>query len=582
VTEPTGTTSASRLANDIAPAILDAFEEHQARFGEITRRARARFDARDWQGSIDDAVERLDLYAEVIGRIEGRVRDALGEATPDRDVWTGAKALYSRLVAEREDREIAETFFNSMTRRVFATVGVDANIEFVDTDVEAPPSAAAIARTYDGHASTAVLVETVLGDVFPGAAFVDLAGHAALASSRIEDALGRRVDAIQAVPTPFFRRKGAYVVGRLRSAAGATPFALALLHGDTGVGVDAVLLGENDLSILFSFTRSHFHVDAGPPGRLVAFLKELMPRKPRAEIYIAVGFHKHGKTELYRDLLRFLAETDARFDVVPGTPGLVMVVFAMTGYDVVFKVIRDEFPAGKSVTRSGVMEKYRLVFRHDRAGRLVEAQEFEHLRFDRSRFAPGLIEELRRSCGRHVAVGPDTVVLHHAYVERRVVPLDVHVARADAASREAAVVDFGRSIKDLAATNIFAGDLLPKNFGVTRHGRVVFYDYDELGMLVDYTFRDLPESSLDDDAFEEAWFGAAPYDVFPEEFPRFVGLPPDLRAVFERHHADLYDVATWRDVQARIASGEIVDIFPYEVSRRLGGRTAPVDPRLST
>jgi isocitrate dehydrogenase kinase/phosphatase len=571
VDERARTTTASGRANEVAPAILAAFDEHQERFLEITRRARRRFDDRDWQGSVDDAAERLDLYPETIGAVERGIRATLAEAIADRDVWTGAKAVYSGSVADREDREIAETFFNSVTRRLFATVGVDANVEFVDPDVASEPARPrSPIRSVEREGATTSLVERIVREVLPGADFADLAADARLAAESIDRGLGSPPLVAELVPTPFFRRKGAYVVGRLRGGGQALAFALALLHEDDGVTLDAVLLGQNDLSVLFSFTRSHFHVDAGPPAALVAFLKELMPAKPVAELYISIGFHKHGKTELYRDLLHFLTTSDARFDTVPGTPGLVMVVFAMAGYDVVFKVIRDEFPVAKTVTRSSVMEKYRLVFRHDRAGRLVEAQEFEHLRFDRSRFAPALVEELERACGRHVAVDADAVVIHHAYVERRVTPLDVYVKRAPQAAREAAVVDFGRSIKDLAATNIFPGDLLPKNFGLTRHDRVVFYDYDELGMLEDFTFRDLPESTLEEEAFDEPWFGAAPYDVFPEEFPRFVGLPGDLLAVFETHHRDLYDAASWRAMQRRIADGEIVDIFPYHESRRLG------------
>jgi isocitrate dehydrogenase kinase/phosphatase len=566
------TPTASRLANDAAPAIANAFDEHQRRFLDITRRARSRFDGRDWRATVDDAVERLDLYGEVIDGLEAIVRDILGDAIEDRDTWTGVKAVYSGLVTERDDRDIAETFFNSVTRRVFATVGVDANIEFVDTDDDGTPRPSPVvdvARVDEAGGSTAALLERVVRAAMPGAAFAGLPEQARHAAVRLESALGEPPAALETVPTPFFRRKGAYVVGRAIGPAGDLPLALTLLHDDRGVVVDAVLLGENDLSILFSFTRSHFHVDAGPPSALATFLKRLMPRKPVAEIFIAIGFHKHGKTELYRDLLRHLATTDGRFDFVPGTPGLVMVVFGMPGYDVVFKIIRDEIPAAKTVTRASVMQKYRLVFRHDRAGRLVEAQEFEHLRFDRRRFTPELVEELRRACGRHVAVTEDAVVVHHAYVERRVTPLDVYVKSAEPSGRVAAVADFGQSIKDLAATNVFPGDLLPKNFGLTRHGRVVCYDYDELGMLLDFTFRDLPESTLEDDALDEPWFGAAPYDVFPEEFPRFVGLARDLLDAFEQRHRDLYEARSWREIQRRIADGEIVDIFPYAESRRL-------------
>lgn len=572
MTDPPRTSGAAPEA--AAAMILAAFDAHQARFLEITRRARGRFDERDWQGSIDDAIERLDLYPEVVAATLGRLRMDLAGAVEDRATWTAARAAYSARIGGRDDREIAETFFNSVTRRLFSTVGVDANVEFVEADPP-PQERDPPVRAYELDGPVSGLVERLVRDILPGATFGNLSADASAAAERIALVAGGDPVGLDVVPAAFFRRKGAYVVGRVRARTGPVPFALAVLHGDGGVSVDAMLLGENDLSVLFSFTRSHFHVDGGPAGPLVRFLKELMPRKPVSELYTAIGFHKHGKTQLYRDLLAFLAASEARFDRVPGTPGLVMVVFAMPGYDVVFKVIRDEFPSTKTVTRSGVMEKYRLVFRHDRAGRLVEAQEFEHLRFDRSRFAPALVDELAHACGRHVAVDRDTVVIHHAYVERRVTPLDVYVKRADPTAREAAVVDFGRSIKDLAATNIFPGDLLPKNFGLTRHGRVVFYDYDELGLLRDFTFRELPASTLEDEAFDEPWFGAAPYDVFPEEFPRFVGLPADLRAVFETHHRDLYEATSWRAMQRRIAEGEIVDIFPYDASRRLRGPTPP-------
>jgi isocitrate dehydrogenase kinase/phosphatase len=560
-----------RLASEAGAAILSAFEEHQRRFLEITRRARGRFDERDWRGSVGDAIERLDLYPEVIAAAESRIRELLGGSVEDRELWAAARARFSAVIAGRDDVEIGETFYNSVTRRLFATVGVDPNVQFVDegSDRHGANTGRSPVGSYATAASTAEMLERVVDDVLPGAAFVNLTDDARRAAGRLEACLGGPATRAEVVPTAFFRRKGAYVVGRIGADERSISFALAVLNADLGVGLDALLVGENDLSILFSFTRSHFHVDAGPPGALVAFLKELMPRKPVAEIFTSIGFHKHGKTQLYRDLLRFLDTSDARFDFVPGTPGLVMVVFAMPGYDVVFKVIRDEFPAAKTVTRAVVMERYRMVFRHDRAGRLVEAQEFEHLRFDRSRFAGGLVEELERACGRHVAVDADTVVIHHAYVERRVTPLDVFVKRDEQAARHAAVVDFGQAIKDLAATNIFPGDLLPKNFGLTRHGRVVFYDYDELGMLLDFTFRELPESTLEDDAFDEPWFGAAPYDVFPEEFPRFIGLSSELRDVFETHHRDLYEAASWRAMQQRIAEGEIVDIFPYDASHRL-------------
>jgi isocitrate dehydrogenase kinase/phosphatase len=356
----------------------------------------------------------------------------------------------------------------------------------------------------------------------------------------------------------------------MRCGPETVPLVLALRNGEAGVVVDAVLVDEDDASVLFSFTRSYFHVEVERPYDLVQFLSSVMPRKPVAELYSAIGFHKHGKTEQYRDLLAHLAGNPGRFAPAPGVPGLVMVVFTMEGYDFVFKVIRDVFGAPKRITRSRVRDRYRLVFRHDRAGRLIDAQEFEHLQFERDRFEPALLDELLTACSRLVRIEGDRVVIDHAYVERRVDPLNLYVRQSAADAAGAAVVDYGGAIKDLASTNIFPGDMLLKNFGVTRHGRVVFYDYDELALLSDCKFRKLPEAThTDDEMGDEPWFGVDDADLFPEEFRNFLGLPADLRAVFESHHADLFDVGFWRGIQQRLEGGEIIDIFPYSPDRRL-------------
>jgi isocitrate dehydrogenase kinase/phosphatase len=568
--------SASRLANLAGNDIVESFERYQDAFGAVNRRAPGRFERRDWRGAVEDAVARLDLYGGVIDGLESSVRATLGRRVSDRLVWASMKAVYSGLITGREDWELAETFFNSVTRRVFATVGVDRNIEFVDSDFEGPPAGddASLCRVYETRAGTSELLELILRDGWFDAPYEDAARDARLAAARLTErlrALGAgAVERAEVISAPFFRRKGAYLLGRVFSGAVSVPFALALLNGERGIVVDAVLDDEDDISILFSFTRSHFSVDMWPPHQLVQFLKLLMPRKSIAELYIALGHHKHGKTELYRDLLRHLRGTDQRFDLAPGTPGMVMIVFTMPGYDVVLKVIRDHFPAIKPTTASGVRQNYRLVFRHDRAGRLVEAQEFEHLRFDRARFTPRLLEEFERDADHTVALSPDEVVVHHAYIERRVTPLDVYLRKVPDESAREAVVEFGQAIEDLAASGIFPGELLPKNFGVTRHGRVVCYDYDELSLLTDFFFRTLPPAPSDEDEMaEEPWFGVGPRDVFPEEFRRFLGLPPPLREALERSHGELYETRYWRDMQARVSSDEIIDIFPYHPSRRL-------------
>jgi isocitrate dehydrogenase kinase/phosphatase len=573
-----GDLSASRVANLAANAVLVGFEAYRDEFRAISRRAAGRFARRDWAGAVADATERLDMYAGVIDGVERVVRDTLADRVADRVVWASIKAVYSGLIARRDDWELAETFFNSVTRRIFATVGVDGSIEFVDSDFETPPvnAGSLLFHAHEVRSDATELVETILRHDGLHAPYQDLRRDARLAAARLTDHLRRtglpeRIDRAEVIEAPFFRRKGSYLLGRLVAGGRFVPFALALLNTECGIVVDAVLTDENDISILFSFTRSHFNVDLDPPYRLVRTLKLLMPRKSIAELYIALGHHKHGKTELYRDLLHRLHDTDERFHLAPGTPGMVMVVFTMPGADVVFKVIRDRFPAIKPTTPGGIRESYRLVFRHDRAGRLVEAQEFEHLQFDRARFEPELIEEFRSDADQTVDVGPDEVVVHHAYVERRVTPLDLHVRQSSEQAASAAVVDFGQAVKDLAASGIFPGELLPKNFGVTRHGRVVCYDYDELGLVTDFSFRSLPVATTDDDDLaDEAWFGVGPRDLFPEEFSRFLGLPPPLREVLERNHGELCQVGFWREVQARVRRHEIMDLFPYDPSRRLG------------
>ena len=561
----------------LAREIVEALDGYLASFSTITRRAKARFERREWSGAVADAAERLDLYGMVIDRLEADVRAALGAQVTDGGVWAGMKAAYSRLIETRPDYEVAETFFNSVTRRIFTTIGVDPNIEYTASNIDSPPAEPPLLpmRTYERAADVPDLIASILRDCRFDCAFEDLDRDSQLIAARLAALLdgndaSRRIERAEIIPALFFRRKGAYLLGWLNSGGIRVPLALALLNRDRGIVVDAVLTDADDISILFSFARSHFQVDLGPPGQLIRNLKVLMPKKPVAELYIALGHHKHGKTELYRDLLRHLRTTDERFVFAPGTHGMVMIVFTLPGYDVVLKVIKDRFPAVKPMTPNDVRKTYRLVFRSERAGRLVEAQEFEHLEFERSRFAPEIVEQFEREADETVEVTDHQVVIHHAYIERRVTPLDVYLRQVPERDAREAVDDYGQAIKDLAANGIFPGELLPKNFGVTRHSRVVCYDYDELSFLTDFTFRAMPPAQFEEDEYgDESWFGVGMRDVFPEEIRRFIGLPASLLAVLDEKHSDLYEIDFWHQMQARMVNGEIIDIFPYQHSRRL-------------
>jgi isocitrate dehydrogenase kinase/phosphatase len=360
-------------------------------------------------------------------------------------------------------------------------------------------------------------------------------------------------------------------VGRLLTSAGNLPLVVPLVHDEDGIRADALLTTADDASIVFSFTRSYFHVELESPRAMVNFLRTLMPRKPLEELYTSLGYHKHGKTELVRALLTHMEVTDARFEVAAGDKGLVMAVFALPSLNVVFKLIKDRFGAPKHTTRAQVMEKYHLVFVRDRVGRLADAQEFEGLEFRRDRFAPGLLEDLLAECGHTVRVEGDRVVISHLYTERKVAPLNLYLRQVDEVRAVDAVLDYGQAIKDLAAANIFTGDMLLKNFGVTRHGRVIFYDYDELCLLTECNFRVLPAPRNEDDELSgEPWFSVGEHDIFPEEFRAFLSLPGRIGQAFLEAHGDLLTVEFWRRMQTLAAEGAVVDIFPYRSARRLG------------
>ena len=571
----------SRLAALCAEAAQRAFANYQRRFDEITRRARERFLARDLKGSYADSTERLHVYGNVLANLTTQITDLMGARLRERNVWTAIKAVYSSFVAQSQAWEIGESFFNSLTRRVFATEGVDQAIEFVDSDFDAPPTSSPldVRRIYSGAALpeliSAALTDSEAGG-FAAECWNELGVSVRLAAERVEakfPGADQRISKVrlEMINRAFYRGGGAYLVGRAIRDGVGLPLAFCLRHkGERGITLDAVLFGEADLSILFSYTRAYFRVIADCPHALVHSLRQLMPLKRLADLYNEIGFNRHAKTEFYRDFVAQLNASSDRFKTAEGTPGMVMLVFTLPSYDVVFKVIKDRFDLPKDTTPNEVMRRYKLVFEHDRAGRLVEAHEFEHLRIPRNRFEPALLEDLLRATGKTVRLEGDDVVIAHAYVERRIRPLNIFLAEADATQIAAAARDYGKAIKDLAVSNIFPGDVLTKNFGVTRRSRVVFYDYDELCFLTDCNFRDLPQATTyEEEIAAEPWFSVRENDVFPDEFLNFLSLPGPARAALLEQHADLFHPDFWRSVQRKLREGEIPEVFPYRPERRL-------------
>ncbi len=185
----------------------------------------------------------------------------------------------------------------------------------------------------------------------------------------------------------FFRNKGAYAIGRIINGNLSLPFAIALLHADRdGIAIDAVLFDLVDLLGLFSFSRAYFMVDTPVPAAYVQFIHDMLPARPKFELYNMIGLQKHGKALFYRDFLHHLAHSSDAFVEAPGIRGLVMTVFTLPSFPFVFKVINDVIPRPKDVDRAGVMAKYWLVKLHDRVGRMADTLEYSHVAFPRDRF----------------------------------------------------------------------------------------------------------------------------------------------------------------------------------------------------
>jgi isocitrate dehydrogenase kinase/phosphatase len=562
-------------AQACALEIVEAFARYNAEFRAITRRAPGRFDNRDARGSQLDAVERIELYDRFVNQTIAELRQRLGEAAVDRDLWRQIHHEFAAQITSLADPEFTKTFFSSISRRLFGTVGVAPDLEFVATDLDplANIHSAQGTHAYVNHGSLSLLFEDLLGDVRFRSPWRDLDRSIEHIAGEVRAALAgrierREVERVEVLSPVFYQISRAYIVGRLIGRNFLMPLVIALKNTDGGVLVDAVILAEDDISIVFSFTRSYFHVDLERVGEAVVFLKSIMPRKPVSELFTVLGRAKQGKTERYRELMHHLDHAADQFAHAPGERGLVMVCFTLPSFDVVFKVIRDRFAYPKTVLRDEVLAKYRMVFIHDRAGRLVDAQEFRRLRFPRARFSAELLDELRRETGNTVHEDGADLVFDHMYIERRMTPLNIYLRTAATADAERAVLDYGQCIRDLAYTNIFPGDLLLKNFGVTRHGRVIFYDYDELCQVTDCTFRDLPQASNPEDEMRgEAWFYVAESDVFPETFLNFLSFDDRQRAALLRMHGEILTAGFWRGVQQRLRDGELVEVLPYHPHR---------------
>ncbi len=551
------TSTNNDLIASTAEYIFNAFRGYDEDFNTITARASQHFADQDWQAARADLGLRMDLWERAVTRTVAGAAQRLDDQSRSRYCWHHVKEYYGARIEKFADAEFARTFFTSVSRRTFKNSGVDPLIEYVlDLEPEIPEGGSLPIRIYINWGNLERLFSSVLQHLELGVDFADREASVLQICEAIQDLCRKHyrgaetILRIEFIAPVFYQSAQAFVVGRVDGEHWSAPIAIGFEHGDAGIKVEGVYMSEAAFSVLFGFTRAYFFVNLETVGSVVGYLHRLLPDKTVDELYSVLGRSRQGKTERFRYLARHLRGSKERFEIAAGDRGMVMVVFTLPAYHLVFKVMRDDFGFTKTVTHQEVIDKYRLVSRHDRVGRLIDTQAFRHIEFPLDRFDDALLEELLGEAGNSVCVKDDRLVMNLVYMERKLRPLNLFLHEASDLRARAAVRDYGQAIKDMATANIFPGDMLLKNFGVTRHGRVIFYDFDEITLLTECKFRHLPQARDDEDLMSgENWFHVGKHDVFPEQFEHFLGLGAEMKAEFMGHHADLLLPDFWRLTQ---------------------------------
>ena len=564
----------NETAQQIAETLLRGFDRHYDIFLRITRGARERFARCDWQAGEQAARERILLYGQRLQETREALRQRFDIDDFDAALWQRVKIEYIRLLYPHRQPELAETFYNSVftslfhrryynNEHIFVRPGL--STEYLEDEQDATYHCLYPTRRGLSHS-----LREILQRADPPLPYEDLRRDVRRLALRVRETLLPRLELLQhfqlrVLNTLFYRNKAAYIIGMGVNGDQVIPFVIPLLNNGRGqVFVDALVSAPNDITNLFSFARSYFMVDTRTPSAVVDFLKQLLPHKTKADLYTAIGLQKQGKTEFYRDFLHHLRHSTDRLEIAPGIRGMVMTVFTLPSYPYVFKVINDRFAPPKKTTRAQVEKKYQIIKMQDRVGRMADTLEYSYAAFPLERISPELMAEFERRIPSSLEIDGEMLIIRHLYIERRLTPLNLYLQNADPPRAEAALDEYAQAIEDMAAANIFPGDLLLKNFGVTRHGRVIFYDYDEIEFMTDMNFRAIPEPQTpEQEMASEPWYSVAERDVFPEEFIRFISGDPSLRRHVLESHPELFRPDYWRSVQQDIHAHRYRDVFPY-------------------
>ena len=564
----------------IAQTILQGFDAQYGRFLEVTSGAQQRFEQADWHAVQQAMKNRIHLYDHHVGLVVEQLRCITNGQSTDAAFLLRVKEHYTRLLPDYPRFEIAESFFNSVYCRLFDHRSLTPERLFIFSSqperrfrtIPRP-----LAKAFHSDHGWESLLMRVISDLPLRLRWQNKSRDIHYIVRHLTETLGTDNLAeshLQVANELFYRNKAAWLVGKLITPSGTLPFLLPIHQTDDGeLFIDTCLTTTAEASIVFGFARSYFMVYAPLPAALVEWLREILPGKTTAELYMAIGCQKHAKTESYREYLVYLQGCNEQFIEAPGIRGMVMLVFTLPGFDRVFKVIKDRFAPQKEMSAAHVCACYQLVKEHDRVGRMADTQEFENFVLEKRHISPALMELLLQEAAEKITDLGEQIVIRHLYIERRMVPLNIWLEQVEGQQLRDAIEEYGNAIRQLAAANIFPGDMLFKNFGVTRHGRVVFYDYDEICYMTEVNFRDIPPPRYpEDELASEPWYSVSPGDVFPEEFRHWLCADPRIGPLFEEMHADLFRADYWRALQNRIREGHVEDVYAYRRRQRFSVR----------
>ena len=566
----------------IAQTILDGFDKHYFIFRRFGNEAQVCFEHANWSRAGEGRKERILGYEDRVTETVDSLNEHYPKAGENSQGWPDVKAAFITLLMNHLQAECAETFYNSVVCRVLHRDYYSNDNIFWRPGVSTEHLHGSSPSYRSYYPSTQglrrCLLQTVTGfglhNTFQYLRRDIRRLESAILEHRHKDWKQQPNYQIQVLGSLFFRSKAAYIVCRIVNGDHVQALVIPLLQDlERKIYVDTALLRRKDVTIVFSFSRAYFMVDMEVPSAYVRFLLSIMPGKSSVDLYAMLGLQKQAKTLFYREMLYHLSHSQDNFQIAPGVRGMVMLVFTLPSFQFVFKLIKDRFDPPKTSSREEVRQKYQLVKYHDRVGRLADTLEYSNVALSLDRIDPELLGELRAKAAGSIEEVGDKLVIKHIYIERRMEPLDQYLNQASASKRRRAIRDFGQSIRDMVGANIFPGDMLKKNFGVTRNERVVFYDYDEICYITDCNFRRIPPArSYEDEISDTPWYSVGQNDVFPESFaPFFFTNQRDL-TLFKEDHADLLNPEWWKSMKETVLAGDLTDVFPYPVKRRFSVR----------